>query len=238
MTAVSGYKATIVDTSSVALKKAESGIERSLTRISKAQYRDDESKREKYVSDARRNLTFSSDLEVAAETDLVIEAATENLKIKHKIFKILDSIAPAHTIFTSNTSSLSIGDIGSVTSRKSLFGGLHFFNPVPMMKLLEVVRTADTSEETYQTMMEWGKSIGKTCITCKDTPGFVVNRLLVSVLSEAARMLSRGDATAQDIDTAMKLGAGHPMGPLELCDYVGLDTQKLIMDGMYYVSYV
>jgi len=100
-----------------------------------------------------------------------------------------------------------------------------------MMKLLEVVKGDEVSEETYQKLMNWGKSIGKTCITCNDTPGFVVNRLLVSILSEAARMLNRGDASARDIDTAMKLGAGHPMGPLELSDFVGLDTQKKILDG-------
>lgn len=118
-----------------------------------------------------------------------------------------------------------------VTKRKDRFGGLHFFNPVPVMKLLEVVRTAKTSDETYNKLMDFGKSIDKTCITCKDTPGFVVNRLLVPYLAEAVRMLERGDASARDIDIAMKLGAGYPMGPFELADYVGLDTTHFILQG-------
>lgn len=112
--------------------------------------------------------------------------------MKHKLFKTLDEAAPQKTIFASNTSSLSIGDIASVTNRKDRFGGLHFFNPVPVMKLLEVIRIPETSDETYNAMMAWGKALGKTCITCKDTPGFVVNRLLVPYLAEAVRMLERG----------------------------------------------
>lgn len=177
-------------------------------------------------------LKISLDLEeTVANTDLVVEAIVENLSAKHRLFSSIDAIAPEHTIFASNTSSLSISDIASVTKRKDKFGGLHFFNPVPVMKLLEIVRTNDTSEETYQKLLAWGKLIGKTTITCKDTPGFVVNRLLIPYLAEAARMLERGDASAKDIDTAMKLGAGYPMGPLELLDYVGLDTTKYILDG-------
>lgn len=142
-------------------------------------------------------------------------------------------IAPQHTIFTSNTSSLSIGEIASVTSRKDRFGGLHFFNPVPVMRLLEVIRTADTSDDTFNKIRSFGENIGKTCITCKDTPGFVVNRLLVPLMAESVRLLERGDATARDIDTAMKLGAGYPMGPIELADYVGLDTTYNILKGWH-----
>lgn len=210
------------------MQKSKARIEKSLQRLSKSKFGDD-TEREQFITNSLGNLSFKS--EVSPESDLVIEAVTEDLPLKHKIFKNLDNLMGDGVIFASNTSSLSIGEIASVTNRKDRFGGLHFFNPVPMMKLLEVIRIPETSETTYQTMMEWGKSIGKTCITCKDTPGFVVNRLLVSILAEAARMLERGDASARDIDIAMKLGAGHPMGPLELCDYVGLDTQKLIMDG-------
>lgn len=125
-------------------------------------------------------------------------------------------MAPSHTIFASNTSSLSITEIASVTNRKAQFGGLHFFNPVPVMKLLEVIRTDDTSDQTFNAMRSFGERVGKTCITCKDTPGFVVNRLLVPYMGEAMRLLERGDASARDIDTAMKLGAGYPMGPIEL----------------------
>lgn len=118
--------------------------------------------------------------------------------------------------------------------KQDRFGGLHFFNPVPVMRLLEVIRTPHTSDETYQAMMEWGKALGKSTITCRDTPGFVVNRLLVPYMAEAVRLVERGDATARDVDTAMKLGAGYPMGPFELADYVGLDTTKFILNGNFF----
>lgn len=167
----------------------------------------------------------------AEKAELIIEAIIENLKIKHTLFKHLDEISPPETLFTSNTSSLQIADIAEPVSRKDKFGGLHFFNPVPMMKLLEVIKTGDTSDATYQTLLAYGKSIGKVTVECKDTPGFIVNRLLVPQLAGAVEMYERGDASIKDIDTAMKLGAGYPMGPFELTDYVGLDTTKFILDG-------
>lgn len=120
-----------------------------------------------------------------------------------------------------------------MTSRKDRFGGLHFFNPVPVMKLLEVVRTDDTTDETFQRLRSFGEQLGKVCITCRDTPGFVVNRLLIPYMAESVRMLERGDASAKDIDIAMKLGAGYPMGPIELADYVGLDTTYKILQGWH-----
>lgn len=120
-----------------------------------------------------------------------------------------------------------------MTNRKDRFGGLHFFNPVPVMRLLEVIRTAETSDETYQQIRQFGENIGKTCITCKDTPGFVVNRLLLPYSAEAMKMLERGVASARDIDTAMKLGAGYPMGPFELADYTGLDTSYNVLKGWH-----
>merc|ERR1739842_290235 len=144
-----------------------------------------------------------------------------------------DQIAPAKTIFASNTSSLPISEIASTSSRADRFGGLHFFNPVPVMKLLEVVRIPQTSDETYNAMVAWGKAMGKVTVECKDTPGFIVNRLLVPYILEAVRMVERGDASVKDVDTAMKLGAGYPMGPFELADYVGLDTMKFIQDGWH-----
>lgn len=128
---------------------------------------------------------------------------------------------------------MSITEIASVTGRKDRFGGLHFFNPVPVMRLLEIIRTADTSDATYNTIRSFGEKIGKSCIVCKDTPGFVVNRLLVPYMAESVRLLERGDASARDIDTAMKLGAGYPMGPIELSDYVGLDTTYNILKGWH-----
>lgn len=232
VTAQSGMDVTIVEVNDGALKKAETGIKTSLERVAKKLYKDKPDEGKKFISDSLARLKLSLDLNgTVSKTDLVVEAIIENLDAKHKLFSVIDPIAPQHTIFASNTSSLPITDIASVTKRKDRFGGLHFFNPVPVMKLLEVIRTAETSDDTYQKMMAWGKAIGKTTITCKDTPGFVVNRLLVPNLAEAVRMLERGDASARDIDTAMKLGAGHPMGPIELLDYVGLDTTKYILDG-------
>merc|ERR1719189_3443525 len=177
---------------------------------------------------SRLSITTTAD-DALKTADLVVEGVTENLELKQKLFTNFDILAPPHTIFASNTSSLSISDIASATpTRKDKFGGLHFFNPVPVMKLLEVVRIPETSDETFNAMKEWGKNMKKVTVDCKDTPGFVVNRLLVPYLMEAIRMLERGDASAKDIDTAMKLGAGHPMGPFELADYVGLDTNKFI----------
>lgn len=148
-----------------------------------------------------------------------------------KIELFVGQVAPEKTIFTSNTSSIPINEIALQTKRKDRFGGLHFFSPVPMMKLLEVIRISETSDATYQAMDAWGKSIGKVTVTCKDTPGFIVNRLLIPYSMEAVRMVERGDATPKDIDTAMKLGAGYPMGPFELADAVGVDIGYFIAEG-------
>lgn len=138
-------------------------------------------------------------------------------------------VAPEHVIFASNTSSLSIVEMGSVTKRQDRFAGFHFFNPVPVMKLIEVIKTDKTSADTHGRLMAFGRALGKTCITCKDTPGFIVNRLLFTLTSEALSMLERGDAEVRDIDTALKLGLGHPIGPFELMDMVGLDVTLNIM---------
>jgi 3-hydroxyacyl-CoA dehydrogenase len=233
VTAEAGYKVTLVDQSDQILNKALGGIRASLQRVAKKRFeKDPPSTAEKYVSSTLERIQTSSQLEQAAQqTDLVIEAIVENMKVKHELFSRLDKLAPQHTIFSSNTSSLPIGEIAQSVQRKDRFGGLHFFNPVPMMKLLEVIRTNDTSDQVYQTMLDYGRSIGKTTVECKDTPGFIVNRLLVPYIFEAVRMYDRGDASIKDIDTAMKLGAGYPMGPFELADYVGLDTSKFIIDG-------
>ncbi|XP_049876167.1 hydroxyacyl-coenzyme A dehydrogenase, mitochondrial-like [Pectinophora gossypiella] len=232
--AQAGQNVTLVDVSSDVLAKAQKSISTNLGRVAKKVYKDNPQEGEKFVTEALGRIKTATDpAEGAKNSDLVVEAIVENLDVKHKLFKQLDAAAPAHAILASNTSSLSINEISSVVKRKDKFGGLHFFNPVPVMRLLEVVRGAETSEETYTSMMTWGKSVGKTCITCKDTPGFVVNRLLVPYICEAIRLFERGDASARDIDIAMKLGAGYPMGPLELADYVGLDTNKFILDGWH-----
>ncbi|CAB3230245.1 unnamed protein product [Arctia plantaginis] len=234
VSAQAGQNVTLVDVSSDVLAKAQKSIGANLGRVAKKVYKDKPQDGEKFVTEALARIKTSTDpVEASKTSDLVVEAIVENIGVKHKLFKQLDEAAPAHTIFASNTSSLSINEIASVVKRKDKFGGLHFFNPVPVMRLLEVVKGAETSEATYKSMMEWGKAVGKTCITCKDTPGFVVNRLLVPYVCEAIRLFERGDASARDIDIAMKLGAGYPMGPLELADYVGLDTNKFILDGWH-----
>lgn len=232
--AAAGQKVCLVETNDKLLQGANSRIHESLKRVAKKIYKDKPADGDKYVEETMSRISGSTNpSEAVKSTDLVVEAIVENMGIKQKLFATLDVAAPAHTIFTSNTSSLSITEIASQCQRKDKFGGLHFFNPVPVMKLLEVVRTNDTSDETFKKMMAWGQEVGKTCITCKDTPGFVVNRLLVPMLAEAIRMIERGDASPRDVDTAMKLGAGHPMGPFELADYVGHDTTKFILDGWH-----
>ncbi|XP_017777518.1 PREDICTED: hydroxyacyl-coenzyme A dehydrogenase, mitochondrial-like [Nicrophorus vespilloides] len=232
--AQTGHNVTLVELNADILKKAEASIGNNLGRVAKKMFKDNPSEGEKFVAEAKKRVKGCTDTkEAVQDADLVIEAIVEKMEIKHKLFKTLDEQAPQKTIFASNTSSLSIGEIASVTGRKDRFGGLHFFNPVPVMKLLEVVRIPETSDETFNAMMAWGKAVGKTCVTCKDTPGFIVNRLLVPYIAEAIRMVERGDATPRDIDIAMKLGAGYPMGPIELADYVGHDTSNSIMQGWF-----
>lgn len=232
--ATTGYNVTLVEMNDGLVEKARGNIKKSLQRVAKKQFKDDEKSQGQFIDQILSRLAGSSDLKQACkDTDLVIEAVVENMRVKHELFSSIDEVSPAHTIFASNTSSLSISEIASVTKRQDRFGGLHYFNPVPMMKLLEVVRTDKQSDATYDKLMAFGKGMGKVCITCKDTPGFLVNRLLVPYMAEAVRMLERGDASARDIDIAMKLGAGYPMGPFELSDYVGLDTTVNILSGWH-----
>jgi len=167
------------------------------------------------------------------DCDLVIEAVIENMDLKKKIFAELDNICPEHTILATNTSCLSIIDLAVQTGRPEKVLGLHFFNPVPLMKLLEVVRTIATSDEVFEAGKEFGKSVGKTTIDAKDTPGFIVNRLLLPFMISAIRMLEDGIATKEDIDTAIHLGLGHPMGPLTLADLTGMDTNLLVANAIY-----
>lgn len=234
VSAQAGQNVILVDVNSDVLAKSQKSISNNLGRVAKKIYKDNPQEAEKFVTESMARIETATDpVSASKSADLVVEAIVENLDVKHQLFKKLDEAAPSHTILASNTSSLSINEISSVVKRKDKFGGLHFFNPVPVMRLLEVVKGSETSDATYEAMMAWGKSVGKTCITCKDTPGFVVNRLLVPYIAEAIRLFERGDASARDIDIAMKLGAGYPMGPLELADYVGLDTNKFILDGWH-----
>ena len=230
--AQTGHRVTLVDLDQNTLDQSTARISKSLARVAKKKFGDDAEGAKSFVENTMGAISTATDAcSVVKDTDLVIEAIVENMSVKHRLFKELDSVAPQDVIFTSNTSSLSISEIAEVTSRRDKFGGLHFFNPVPVMKLLEVVKTDNISAETLSTLMSFGKKLGKVTIQCTDTPGFIVNRLLVPNMAEAVKMLERGVASAEDIDTAMKLGAGHPMGPLQLADYVGLDTCLFILEG-------
>jgi len=230
--AQTGHTVTLVDISQQVLDKSNARITESIRRVAKKQFADDAEAGAKFVDSSLTNMRIDTTVDKAIMTaDLVLEAVVENLELKQKLFAEYDDKAPAKTIFASNTSSLPISEIASATLRLDRFGGLHFFNPVPVMKLLEVVRIPETSDDTFNAMVAWGKAMKKMTVDCKDTPGFIVNRLLVPYLMEAVRLVERGDASAKDVDLAMKLGAGHPMGPFELADYVGLDTTKFIMDG-------
>uniref|UniRef100_A0A4Y0BE65 3-hydroxyacyl-CoA dehydrogenase n=1 Tax=Anopheles funestus TaxID=62324 RepID=A0A4Y0BE65_ANOFN len=234
ITAANGYRVTVVDVNEDAVGRAKRQVEKDMRRMAQHVSKGNEQAENKFYTDAAARMAYSVNLkEVVAATDLVIEAIVENLEQKQSLFKILDQVAPSHTILASNTSSLSIAEIASSAERKDRIGGLHFFNPVPMMKLIEVVRTDKTSDTTHETLLTFGKSLRKTCITCRDMPGFVVNRLLFPVIHEALGMVERKDATAHDIDVAMKLGLGHPMGPFELMDIVGLDTVCAIQRERY-----
>lgn len=178
-------------------------------------------------------MSFTTDLNAAADADLVVEAAIENLEIKKSIFAELDSICKPETILASNTSSISITAIASATKRPDRFIGMHFFNPATVMKLVEVIRGANTSDETFKAVWDCSVAIGKEPVEVNEAPGFVVNKILVPMVNEAADILYTGVASAEGIDTAMKLGANHPMGPLALGDLIGLDVCLAIMDVLY-----
>lgn len=179
------------------------------------------------------NISFAASVDDLKDCDIVIEAVVENMDVKIEIFKKLDSVCKPETILASNTSSLPIGDMAAHTTRRDRFVGLHFFNPVAIMKLVEVVRTLDTSDDTYKAARAFAEAVGKSCVTAKDSPGFIVNVLLVPYLLDAIRQYERGLATVEDIDNGMMLGCGHPMGPLTLTDFIGLDTILYIADIMF-----
>jgi 3-hydroxybutyryl-CoA dehydrogenase len=179
------------------------------------------------------NLTATTKLEDLAACDLVIEAIIENIDEKAKSYRALESVLGGHAIFCSNTSSLCITELASKTTRPDRFAGLHFFNPVPIMKLVEVIRGLSTSDETYRTVFAFATSLGKEPITAPDKPGFIVNRLLVPYLLDAVRAYEHGLGTIEDIDKGMTLGCGYPMGPFTLLDFVGLDTTYYIANIMF-----
>lgn len=178
-------------------------------------------------------IAFTTALAPAAEAALVVEAIVERADIKKSVFRELDGICPAQTIFASNTSSISITDIASATKRPDRFIGMHFFNPATVMKLVEVIRGVGTSDETFQRVEAMAKAIGKEPVEVKECPGFVVNRILIPMINEAIGLFAEGIATAEGIDTAMRLGCNHPMGPLALGDLIGLDVVLAIMDTLF-----
>ena len=179
------------------------------------------------------NLTGATEFSALGPCDLVIEAIIENIDDKTAAYGALEGVVGPGAIFASNTSSLCVTELAARTKRPDKFGGLHFFNPVPLMKLVEVVRGLSTSDETYQSLMEFSRALGKEPVTAPDKPGFIVNRLLVPYLLDAIRCYERGLGTVEDIDKGMKLGCGHPMGPLTLLDFVGLDTTYYIANIMF-----
>lgn len=178
-------------------------------------------------------IQFATDLKALKGANLIVEAATENVKIKEEIFKALDALASAETILASNTSSISMTKIGSFTRRPEKVIGMHFMNPVPLMKLVEVIRGLLTADETYKTTVEVATKLGKECVTVKDFPGFLVNRILCPMINEAVFALESEIATPEDIDQAMVLGTNQPMGPLALADFIGLDTVLAIMEVLH-----
>jgi 3-hydroxybutyryl-CoA dehydrogenase len=188
---------------------------------------------EEQAGEYRGRIRGTLDLKDFADRDLVIEAIIENMDEKKKLFSTLDGIVPEGAIIASNTSSLPIIEMASVTKRQENIAGLHFFNPAPVMKLVEIVRTIATSDETTEALRQFAQSLGKTPIIAKDTAGFVVNFLLIPYMLSAVRMYENGLATMEDIDTGMKLGCGYPMGPFELLDYVGLDTTLYAAEAIY-----
>ena len=182
---------------------------------------------------AAGRLSFTTDTAALRDCDIIIEAVTEDLELKNGLWQELDRLCPAETIFASNTSSLTIAAMAAATSRPDRFVGLHFFNPVPLMPLVEVVRTVTTSQATFDRAFAFARNLGKEAVAATDNPGFIVNLLLVPFLLDAARALERGIASTVDLDRAIQLGCGHPMGPLTLLDYIGLDTVVRIADIMF-----
>jgi 3-hydroxybutyryl-CoA dehydrogenase len=226
--AQSGFETVVREVSQELLDKGMAGIESRLARdVAKG-------KLIPHAKDAALSLLApTTSLDAFADCQIVIEAIVENLDAKRELYTTLDALCPAETIFASNTSSLTIIEMAAVTNRPDRFAGLHFFNPVPIMKLVEVVRSIATSDATVAALKEFGAALGKTVIETRDTTGFVVNRLLVPYLLDAVRVLESGIASREDIDAGMKLGCGHPMGPLELLDFVGLDTTYAIANIMF-----
>lgn len=226
--AMSGYDVILHDLKEEFVNKGLAAITTNLSR---------QVEKGKYTSEAKEltlsRITKSTNLQNAAAVDIVIEAAVENMDVKAKLFTEIDQIAPAHAILASNTSSLPITEIAAATTRPGKVIGMHFMNPVPVMKLVEVIRGLATDDEVYVAVEEMAKSLGKIPVEVNDFPGFVANRILMPMINEAIYTLYEGVATKEAIDDVMKLGMNHPMGPLTLADFIGLDTCLYIMETLH-----
>jgi len=226
--AAAGYDTVVRDVSKELLDRGRAGIEKSLGKFV------EKGKLDAAARDATlKRLTFTTTVADLKVVDVVIEAITEDLALKNALFKELDGLCGPATIFASNTSSLTIAEMAAATKRADRFVGLHFFNPVPLMQLVEVVRTVTTSDETFKRAFAFAKSLGKEAVAAKDNSGFIVNLLLVPYLLDAIRAVERGVGSVPDVDKAMQLGCSYPMGPLTLLDFVGLDTTYHIAEIMF-----
>jgi len=228
LVAASGYQVVLIDLNDELLKKAVSRVNKNLSRLVEKEKIEDDVKQQ-IVS----RIKTSTKLDELGDCDLVIEAVSENINIKKQLFEKLDTILKKDSIIASNTSTLPIIQLAMITNRPENVVGIHFFNPAPVMKLVEIVKSLTTSKQTVKKAEEFTLSLGKDSVTTKDRPGFIVNRILLPMLNEAVFALEEGMGTAQDIDKAMKLGTNHPMGPLELIDLIGLDVILDILDVLF-----
>jgi 3-hydroxybutyryl-CoA dehydrogenase len=226
--ALAGFDTVVREVSDAAAQRGRSAVERSLAKAVE-RGKVDAGRRDAALA----RLRFTTSMDDLAAADIVIEAVVEDLEVKNALWKELDALCPAHTVFASNTSSLTIAAMAAATARADRFVGLHFFNPVPQMKLVEVVRTVTTSTATFDRAFAFARALGKEPIAAKDNSGFVVNLLLVPYLLDAITQLEHGVASVEDIDTGMRLGTGYPMGPFALLDLVGLDTLHRIAEIMF-----
>ncbi|MDH4036586.1 MAG: 3-hydroxyacyl-CoA dehydrogenase family protein [Candidatus Krumholzibacteria bacterium] len=228
ISALAGYTTHVVEINDDILKKGMAKIEESMEKGKKRGKITEEQ-----FAAARKNLSSSTGLASLKDCDLVIEAVTENTELKKKLFKDLSGIVRGDTILATNTSSISVTEIAAVVDKPERMVGMHFFNPVPVMKLVEIIKGHTTSDTVMAACREFAVAVGKEPITCPDTPAFVVNKLLIPYLLDAVRMVQDGVATPEDVDKAMVYGCGYPMGPITLLDYVGLDTTLHAADVMY-----
>ena len=227
--AMNGYQVALADISREALDKGLATIEKNLARM----VAKEKITKEDQDATLQRIRTFTDTAQAVREAELVVEAATENIELKLKIFKEMDQHAPEGAILATNTSSISITKIAAVTQRPQKVIGMHFMNPVPVMKLVEVIRGYATTDETTATIMELSKNLGKTPVEVNDYPGFIANRILMPMINEAIYALFESVAGVEEIDTVMKLGMAHPMGPLQLADFIGLDVCLSILHVLY-----